>query len=542
MRTMNNRRYKILLVEDDEIDQKAFSRLVEREGLPYDHTICDSIAKAQNALGREQFDAIIIDYFLGDGTAFDILDSVRDIPTIVTTGTGDEKLAAEIMKAGACDYLIKDAQRNYLTVLPLVIDSAIRTRKTTDELEQTYSQNEQLLRAISSILIGIGPDFRITHWNRAAEQAFGIKATDVIGKPFLNCGINWNWNQISSWITDYYRGNHCPIIENMRYNQPNGTAGYLSIRLNPFTVEGAKQSGFLFSAEDVTERRLLQNQLSEAQKLRSMGQLAAGVAHEVNLPTQQIAHNMGFLQSSFEKLSEILDNYQLLLKANKDGKIPTELVKEIDQLLGQAGLEYLHEQICLAVEQSLDGINRVGRIVQAMEDFAHPRTGEKKAIDINKAIESVIMVSQNQWKSVAEIRRDFDAKLPPVTCFPDAVNQIILNILVNAADAIAQSLRDKPGSKGIITIKTCQYANWVKIHISDTGTGIPEEITDRIFEPFFTTKELGKGTGQGLAICRALADKLGGMITFDSTIGKGTTFTVHLPVESEPAEVKIPVG
>lgn len=541
-RATENTRCKILLVEDDDIDQIAFTRLVKDEGLLYDYVICSSVAGAKNVLSCERFDVVVMDYLLGDGVAFEIFDSIKDTPIIVTTGAGDEGIAVKAMKTGACDYLVKDTQRNYLKVLPLVIDNAIRNKRAADDLKQTHTQNEQLLGAIPSILVGIDPDYRITHWNEAAEKAFGIPAADVIGKPFFDCGIQWDWARIASWITDYHRVSSWSSIEDMRYIRPDGKTGCLSIKLNPFTAEAAEQSGFLLLAEDTTERKILESQLSEAQKLRSMGQLAAGIAHEVNTPAQHTAHNVRFLQSSFEKISKVLEKYQMLLKANKDGQAPTELVEQTTQLAEQADIEYLREQMPSAIEQSLDGIEQVVRIVQAMKEFAHPGTGDKKAVDINKAIESVIMVSRNYWKHVAEIRTDFDSELPPVSCFPDAVNQVILNMLVNAADAIAQNIEDKPQAKGIITIKTCQYANWVQIHMSDTGGGIPEEISDRIFEPFFTTKEPDKGTGQGLAICRALVDRLGGMITFDSTVNKGTTFTVHLPTESEPAKAKVPVG
>ena len=332
---------KVLLIEDDEIDRKAFKRLVEIENLPYNLAMAGSVSEAKALLCSEKFDVVIADYMLGDGTAFELFELVKDAPVVITTGAGDEETAVKAMKAGACDYLIKDAQRNYLKVLPFAIDSTIKNKRTADDLKRTHSQNEQLLKAVPLILIGIGSDYRITHWNQAAERAFGIQAVDIVGRPFLDCGIQWDWARIASWITDYHRSTDWSTLEGMRYSRPDGKAGYLSMKLNPFSSETAEQSGSLFLAEDITNRRIMEHQLSEAQKLKSMGQLAAGIAHEINTPLQHIADN---------RVTTIISDFDKISRADVDR---TEL-KQTEDNLRLAASEVLEALLPLSVERRVN--------------------------------------------------------------------------------------------------------------------------------------------------------------------------------------------
>ena len=210
-------------------------------------------------------------------------------------------------------------------------------------------------------------------------------------------------------------------------------------------------------------------------------------------------------------------------------------VGEVEAVSEKADLEYLREEIPKAIEQSLEGIGRVSKIVQAMKEFSHPGADEKTPIDINKAIESTITVSRNEWKYVAEMETDFDTGLPMVPCLPGDFNQVILNIIINAAHAIAGVVDKDSVDKGKIAISTTMDTDWAEIRISDTGTGIPEEIKDKVFDPFFTTKEVGRGTGQGLAISHSVVvDKHGGTITLETEEGQGTTFIIRLPLGDNP--------
>jgi signal transduction histidine kinase len=207
------------------------------------------------------------------------------------------------------------------------------------------------------------------------------------------------------------------------------------------------------------------------------------------------------------------------------------MVSEAKKALEEADLDYLSLEVPKAIEQSLDGISRVTEIVRAMKEFSHPGGEDKVATDINRAIQSTITVARNEWKYVSEVVTDFDPQLPTVICFPGEFNQVILNLITNAAHAILDKLGPSPDEKGRIIISTRRDGDWVEIRVSDTGSGIPENIQERVFDPFFTTKETGIGTGQGLAIAHAvIVDKHGGSIDFETEPGEGTTFVIRLPI------------
>ncbi|RLB15494.1 MAG: histidine kinase, partial [Deltaproteobacteria bacterium] len=283
---------------------------------------------------------------------------------------------------------------------------------------------------------------------------------------------------------------------------------------------------------DITERKLLERQLAQAQKLESIGQLAAGIAHEINTPTQYVGDNTRFLKEGFEDLDRLVNEYQELVKELSEKGGFEESIERVTEIADEIDLEYLREEIPLAIKQSLAGVERVAKIVRAMKEFSHPGSDEKTPTDLNKAIENTVTVARNEWKYVADLEIDFDEKLPPVPCLPGEMNQVILNMIVNASHAIADVVGDGANGKGTITIRTRKEEEWAEIRIEDTGAGIPEEIRERIFDPFFTTKEVGKGTGQGLSIAHnVIVDKHGGMIDVESDAGKGTTFIIRLPLE-----------
>jgi signal transduction histidine kinase len=269
-------------------------------------------------------------------------------------------------------------------------------------------------------------------------------------------------------------------------------------------------------------------QLRHAQKLESIGQLAAGIAHEINTPTQFIGDNLHFMQDVFKDLGSLLGQYNQLLQAARSQSFARGLAEEIEKTIQTMDLANLEEELPKSINQALSGVQRVAKIVQAMKDFSHPGTDSKIPVDLNRAIESTLTVCRNEWKYVADLQTDFDSSLPLISCLPGEFNQVILNIVVNAAHAIA----DKVGNsgKGVIKVETRRLDDGVEIRISDTGTGIPEAVRGRIFDPFFTTKEVGRGTGQGLAIARSVVvDKHQGEIFFETVTGQGTTFVIRLP-------------
>lgn len=287
---------------------------------------------------------------------------------------------------------------------------------------------------------------------------------------------------------------------------------------------------------DISARRMLEAQLRQAQKLESIGQLAAGIAHEINTPTQYIGDNARFLEDAFRSLSVLLVAVKRLGESSSD---PQDVMRQVAQIragLNDADLDYLLEEVPRAIGQSLDGVQRVATIVRSMKEFSHPGSAEKQAIDLNRAIQSTLTVSRNEWKYVADVVTEFASNLPLVTCLPGDINQVILNLIVNAAHAIGDKLHGSPAEKGEIGIQTRHDGDWVEIRIRDTGGGIPKEIQPRIYDPFFTTKPVGRGTGQGLAIVHAvITERHRGTIRFETQPGEGTTFILRLPIHDQAA-------
>ena len=284
---------------------------------------------------------------------------------------------------------------------------------------------------------------------------------------------------------------------------------------------------------DITERRALESELRQAHKLEGIGQLASGIAHEINTPTQFVTDNLTFLRDSWKSTYALLEQYRRAIR-NAAETLPEGVAAGLDEAERDCDLDFIAAEVPRAIEQGLDGAHRVAKIVRAMKEFSHPDSAEKTAADLNKAIESTITVARNEWKYVAEVVTEFDETLPAVVCYPGDINQVVLNLVVNAAHAIKEKVKE--GEKGRITVGTRTRGEFAEISITDTGTGIPEAIRTRIFDPFFTTKEVGKGTGQGLSLAHAVVvKKHGGKIWFETKMGAGTTFFIDLPIKPADA-------
>jgi PAS domain S-box-containing protein len=280
---------------------------------------------------------------------------------------------------------------------------------------------------------------------------------------------------------------------------------------------------------EIEERRNLEIQLIQAQKLESLGQLAAGLAHEINTPIQYLGDNCKFLSQSFDALRKFLLEYDALLTEAASCDHLRPLVQKVQWYAKELDIEFLSQEIPSAITQSIDGLDRVTQIVRAMKEFSHPGSTDKSPVDLNRSIENTLMVCSNEYKYVADVVTDFSADLPLVYCLGGEINQVVLNLVVNAAHAIADAKRS-PG-KGLIKICTRLDGDFAEIRIQDNGTGIPKAIQDRIFDLFFTTKDVGKGSGQGLALARNIAvKKHDGSLTFETAEGQGTTFILRIPV------------
>jgi PAS domain S-box-containing protein len=279
---------------------------------------------------------------------------------------------------------------------------------------------------------------------------------------------------------------------------------------------------------EMDERKNLEIQLIQAQKLESLGQLAAGVAHEINTPIQYVGDNCKFLSESFDALKTILIEYDGLLTEAASCDHLKPVVMKLERLTKELDIEFLSQEIPSAIAQSIDGLDRVAQIVRAMKEFSHPGSTDQSPVNLNRSIENTLMVCRNEYKYVADVVTEFSPDLPPVYCLAGEINQVVLNLVVNAAHAIADA-KQKLG-RGLIRVSTRLDGDFAEIRVQDNGTGIPKAIQDRVFDPFFTTKEIGKGSGQGLALARNVAvKKHGGSLTFETIEGQGTTFILRIP-------------
>jgi PAS domain S-box-containing protein len=400
----------------------------------------------------------------------------------------------------------------------------------TKEVQQSHREIEQLIAEIPSILIGIEADDRISQWNAKTEDALALSRTDVLGSTLSSHDMPWDTETVLEGVRRCRELQRAIELDNVKFTRADQKNGFLRLTVSPFQLSSANDLGVLILGQDITDRRLLESQLSQAQKLEAIGQLAAGIAHEINTPTQYVSDNTRFLQEAFHDLATLMKQYEAVCQAARTSCLTDDHLRAVEALVTDIDAPYLRDEIPLAIQQSLEGLERVATIVRAMKDFSHPGGEEKVSADLNKAIESTITVARNEWKYVADMVVDFDPNLPDVPCFIGDINQVILNIMVNAAHAIGDLVAAGNLAKGTITVQTRRVDDAVEIRIKDTGGGIPEAIRSKIFDPFFTTKEVGRGTGQGLAIAHSVVvEKHGGTLTFETEIGRGSTFIIRLP-------------
>ena len=400
------------------------------------------------------------------------------------------------------------------------------------ELATAHTELGLFLECIPSILIGLDPAGHITRWNLAARQTFGINESDAIGRTLEDCGIKWLRPDLDKEISGWLRTESILLSDDLTY-QKEGSVRFVGFSVRPIFSKQNERVGLIITGADVTEKKCLEAQLRQAQKLEAVGQLAAGIAHEINTPAQYVANNTTFFKESWSSINQLLGSCRALRKAADQGSASADSLAQFDRILDRCDLEYLQNEIPMAIDQSLEGLERITNIVKAMKEFSHPGSDKKVPIDVNQAIETTIAVAKNEWKYVADVITEFDTGLPPVPCLRGEFNQTILNLIANAAQAVAGVVGNGTARKGKITIITRRDGESVVIVVRDTGQGIPTEIKSRIFEPFFTTKAIGKGTGQGLSLAHAtIVKRHQGQIWFESEVGRGTAFFIRLPIEA----------
>ena len=426
-------------------------------------------------------------------------------------------------------YLVKNAQGEKIGFRGIERDITVR-KQMEEQLKRSEEHFRSLIESSSDIITRIDSQQNIRYASPSVERVLGYKPEDYIGQNLFHFIHPDDLKSTIAALTQGLQNAGVAISIEHRVKHKNGSWLFFQT-IGKGLLDDFGNRLVVASSRDVTERKNLESQLVQAQKLESIGQLAAGIAHEINTPTQYVGDNTRFFQEAFNDLLRLIGKYEHLSQAVKTGAPLDGGLQEIDAIAKEIDLDYLTGEVPKAIQQTLEGVERVRNIVQAMKEFSHPGTKEKTPINLNKAIQNTITVARNEWKYVAEMATDFDSSLPLVSGLPGELNQVILNLIINAAHAIADVVGDGSKGKGTITVSTRLDGNWAEIRVSDTGTGIPENIRSRIFDPFFTTKKVGKGTGQGLTISHSvIVDKHGGTIHFDTAMGKGTTFITRLPI------------
>ena len=424
----------------------------------------------------------------------------------------------------------------------------LSNRNLQDEINQRTSfqvllaaEKELLSTTVMSLAEGViitNNEGKIILFNRSAEMITGYEANEIPNIPLcdvfriLDPNTHQPVQNLIVSLENYSRlqeqdpGYKAPMLIQKSGNRILVSGSIAELK----TPEGTSM-GHVIVFQDVTERMKAEAQTALSQKMEAIGQMAAGIAHEINTPIQYVGDNLRFLQKTVTRFEDVLNAYQNI--GLEEGQIiQREQLDQLDEVIKRNKITHYLGESTVAVNESLEGVERVRKIVMAMREFSHPSEREKKLADINHGIETTVAISRNEWKYSAELETHLDPDLPSVYCQIDEVNQVILNMIINAVQAIQEKHPPETGEKGIITISTCQKGNHIHIKIQDSGTGIPEEIRQRIFDPFFTTKGVGKGTGQGLSLAhQIIVQKHKGRIYVDSIAGEGTTFTIELPIE-----------
>lgn len=486
--------------------------------------------------------------------------SLQSVPVIFISASASVDDRVEAIRAGGVDCVARSTQDENLTDLVARARAYVRLHAESIELPfqrlrvsadcpRERLQLEALSHGIRDALIVVDHEGKVSLWNQAAERMFGHTATEALGHELHELISTAQSSEavaqeVWRFVTSQGRCGAGRTIELAGVDK-NGSEFPMEMSLTQVLVDGER--GVVGLIRDISQRRRAETlllremqrregvelELRHAQKLESVGRLAAGIAHEINTPSQFVTDNVHFLRDAFTDITRIIG----AAKALTDHGTPSmQCLTDMRSLLEAADLGFLESEIPRAFDQTMEGLSRITKIVGAMKDFSRPSSAGKSPVDLNRAIESTVIVSRNEWKYVATLTTDLDPELPVVNCLGDEINQVILNLIVNAAHTIGEKVPEGTGAKGSIAISTRRQAAAVEIRIKDSGMGIPEAIRHRIFDPFFTTKPIGKGTGQGLAIAHSIiVDKHQGTIDFESVVGVGTTFVIRLPIEGGSA-------
>lgn len=423
---------------------------------------------------------------------------------------------------------IREKRKNLL-LERLIANKSREVFYERQELDSMSRYLRSILETMADALLVCSADLTVMLVNHAAVQLVNGTREDLIG------------TQLETLLTFFELGTLAQLRSSWE-KAAGGWSGETQIRDAQGRLISVSMSltamrdphgaivGHVCVLHNLTDRKLLESRLMQAQKLESVGTLAAGIAHEINTPVQYVGDNTHYLVEAFKSYRTLIEQSATLLDNTSANS------HQWKNMCIQHDLTFLEQEVPRALEQSLEGVKRVAAIVRALKEFAHPDGNEKSQTDVNHAISSTVTVSRNEWKYVADVELELAKEQPSAPLYPGEFNQAILNLIVNAADAI-EGRFGKESKQGKIQISTSTIGSELVVRVRDNGTGIPADVRDKIFVPFFTTKEVGRGSGQGLAQVRhCVVNRHGGTVTFETEIGQGTCFEIRIPLNPTKSE------
>ncbi|MHC1752476.1 PAS domain S-box protein [Humidesulfovibrio sp.] len=425
------------------------------------------------------------------------------------------------------------AGKPYQGSIGMITDISDRVRAEA-RLRRNESRYRSLVESMHEGLVMARGGGNITYVNNRFCDMLGRKKAELTGKHLADFADEDSRRHLKQMLTAGSGAKDSPQLSQQEiiWEHASGRHIYSLVSPSVYADEEGKDAGFFAVVTDTTERKGLESQLLHSQKLEAIGQLAAGIAHEINTPAQYVGNNTQFIKGAFEDLLAVITAARTLVETAKTACPDLGDVKNLEAVMQERDVDYLQAEVPGAIAQTLEGVERISTIVRSVKQFAHPGAVQMAPADLNESMRSTATVSRNEWKYVAELDLDLDPTLPLVVCMIGEINQVVLNLIINAAHAIADAKKLDPEREGRITLATRLVPSWAEIRVSDTGTGIPKAAQAKIFDPFFTTKEVGRGTGQGLTISRSIVvEKHNGQLYFETRPGEGTAFVVRLPLK-----------
>ncbi len=529
----------ILVVDDEPPIRKLLARKLEAVG-----ACCVSANSVNNAiklLTEKSFDLLITDYQMPLNTGGVLLDYAKQhhpqVTRVAITGHSTKTIVKEILDIGVYGYLLKPISGDALLI---TIENALRLHHyekrindqqtiITSNLANRKNQSEAIMNNLHLGVVLVTPEMRIIEVNRKMRNWFpaaqnGVSCFESIRIPASDTVCS------GCRVTECFKTGQTFEVKKDLVTV-DGMKDFM-VTISPILSNSNTIDACLIIYEDITTKLQIEQELQQAKKLESVGQLAAGIAHEINSPIQYIGDNVNFIKDSIGDLNQLIEYFRNSVDQLDDRKLlPDDIKKSVEAAVEDADIEYLAEELPTTLSQTIDGIKRVEKIVRAMKEFSHPGEKEKVLSNINNIIKSTTTVCRNEWKYVADLELNLDGNLPLIPCYSSEISQVILNMVVNAAHGITEKEGRSSTALGSIVISSSQNDSFVFIKIADNGVGMSDEIQNKMFEPFYTTKEIGKGTGQGLAISkRVIVDEHNGKLECSSKVGVGTEFTIQLPI------------